>query len=295
MKKRWVLFLVCVFSVWWGHPSLILSAFPSKPSDGFLVSLSGFTLGKFELKGAVYFNVKKSDEYSVYTIVTDDLVVGEVAFGKVEAKITRKNSEFTITYIKGKNFLVTGKVDFFKNNLLLNVSANNLLVRENMKGTLRSKMCVKGGLYKPWIKGTSYLKDGEYFGRKFSEAHLSYSGYMPYLRLSNSEVTLNSGSRFLLEGFVNMNDLSAMFSSSELSSKEVNLGGWKVFSRDNGGGFSKDIDDHMGVTFGGMINREDRPEQLGAEFRYQLAEDKFLKFRMEENKSIVGFEKRTEF
>ncbi len=272
-----------------------LCAAPSVNSDDFFVFLSDFSLGNIDIKGNVHINISEQNEYLVYALTAENVRLGDLPLNSVEAKVTKKNNEYIITYIKGDIFLATGKIDFSRNFLSLNINVNFPLFLKQVKGEMRGKLSVEGDINKPWIKGTLYVKDGTYGGQNFSRATFSCSGYPPYLRLSDAEIILYDGSRYSMEGFINLNDFQTLFSSSTLSSQEVNLGEWKVFSGDSGAGFAKDIDSHMGVAFGSSLKNGDETENLGAEFRYQLAEDKFLKLRMEEDRSIVGFEKRHEF
>lgn len=284
------LILLCI-----GYLSHRVFALPSLSSDSFLISLSEFNLGDVDIKGDLHINVTRKDDYSIYTITADEFTLGEYTFGGVETRLIKKDTQLLITYIKCDTLLITGKIDFSKNTLSLNVNVNTMLDSEQVQGALRGKFSVEGSIYKPWIKGTLFLDNGRYFDQMFHHVEICCAGYIPYLRLSESEVTLYDGSRFALEGFINIKDLEAMFSSSAFNSKEVSLNEWKVFSQEKAIGFTKDIDPHMGVTFGSVINRMSETENPGTELRYQFGDDKFLKLRMEENKSIVGFERRHEF
>jgi len=295
MKKRllisviFLLVLCCVFA-------LADKVFASLPQDSnYLISLAEFSLGELDFRGDFHVSRTERENCSVYKVKAEDLSLGAYPVHQLEAKIIKKQGEFNITYIKGDNFLATGKIDLALGTIDLTVNVNTVLDAREVKGDFRGKLQISGDLSKPWVKGTVFIKDGTYQGKVFRQARIFCSGYLPYLRLNDSRISLHDGSQFSMDGFVNVNDLRNMFLPSHLSSREVSLGDWKVFSGINSMGFSKDIDERMGVTFGSVRNKDRSQDDLGAEFRYQVGEDKFLKMRMEDDKSIVGFEQRNEF
>jgi hypothetical protein len=82
---------------------------------------------------------------------------------------------------------------------------------------------------------------------------------------------------------------------AEFISKKVNLGGWEILSEEKTRvGLKKNVNDNFDILLD-TYDRDDKSMDTGAEVRYKLLKDQFLRLRMEDDRTIVGFERRKEF
>jgi hypothetical protein len=120
-------------------------------------------------------------------------------------------------------------------------------------------------------------------------------GKPPVFPFNDSRITLKDGSVYNIEGELDMRDFSNIFPKAAYVSKKVTLGDWTLLSEsEKSVGFKKNVDDKVDVVF----DTYDRPDQYmesGTEVRYKIQKDQFLRLRMQEDQTIVGFEKRKDF
>jgi hypothetical protein len=106
---------------------------------------------------------------------------------------------------------------------------------------------------------------------------------------------LLDGNIYKIEGVMNLRDFSNILPKAEFISKKVNLGGWEIQSDDKTSvGLRRNVDDNFDILLD-TYNRDDTVTNTGAEVRYKILDDQFLRLRMEDDRTIVGFERRKEF
>lgn len=262
-------------------------------ADKIKVKIQNFTLGEVEVEGDLECDIARGEDYVSYDISSESFCIGEDFCRPLRGRIVKKESALVISYIQNDEFLIRGKVDLLENLVSLNIHLNAPLVLGNFEGVVEGIVSLEGTLEKPLLKGDLLMHKGRYFDLVFEEGQISFTGFWPYLRLNNSEISFVDGSKYEMDGFVNAKDLKTFFFSPEVKSKEARLGEWKVFGEKRQAGFEKEVNDRMGVLFGSYIN--ERQEDIGAEFRYEILNDNYLKLRMLKDKSIVGFERKKEF
>ncbi|MBN2483096.1 MAG: hypothetical protein JXD21_02680 [Candidatus Omnitrophica bacterium] len=261
----------------------------------FHILLSQVQCGQSTLNGDVAVHVTKKEDYLIYNIHIDGLGWGGFAFSPIEAKIIKKGSEFIINYAKSKDFLIRGKIDYAKNIVDLNVNVHMAMTMEGFLGDVQGDIFIQGSTNNPLLRGKLLVKDGKLVNFTFKETVLFFSGTYPYLNVSDSQTVLPDGTAYILEGRINIRDFQTMYASLRSSAKEIiSIGDWKIYRGIDDAGIGRDVDSRLGVRLGGS-SAPNQAQQLGTELRFRLDENKFLKYRIEEDKSILGFERKSEF
>jgi len=275
-------------------------------ANHFVLNCSDFKIKDVVLNLHSVIDREKGDDFELYRIKVDKFSVNGVTLAPIEAEIVKKGKKLFIRYIKSPYLLGKGKIDCEGAcSLEFDIDIKSLplpMVGEIFpafpsQGILRGRLTFKGSLDNMFAKGDIYVNRGEFLGNKFVVAHLNFQGIMPFLKLHDSDVVTEDGSVHNLEGFIDAKDLATLFVSPEVSFQKVSLGEWRVFSRDQSSnvGIIKDIDDKFSMSFDAYLDEQTDVQKSGAELRYEFGKDKFLKLRLQDKDSVIGFERRKEF
>lgn len=262
----------------------------------FRILLSELKIGDIPLDGEAFVSVTKSQGYYIYNLDIRDLALGDLVLSAIEAKVVKKNEQLIINYAKSKDFLIRGKIDYVKNAIDLNVTVHMTMDTEDFRGQVKGEVMVSGTFDHPALRGSIFVKDGKLVDLVFKESSLFFNGYYPYLSINNSEVVLTEGTTYLLDGVVNAGDFKSLYAGLRSSAKELlSLGQWRLYNGAGDRGIGRDVDSRLGVRMGSATSGKPTQEQLGTELRFRLNGDQFLKYRVQEDKSILGFERKREF
>ena len=262
------------------------------------VNLVDFYLGDVPVNGTLSFESKRGDGSLIFTAEGEDLFIGDKRLEWVKSKFTQTDTELFINYLRLPGITIKGKIELMSQRLSLNIQGSLDKSLMPFGGErIRGKMDVWGRPDHIFTSGLVTLEDGEYEGMLFSTAEFSFVGSPPILSITDSKITLIDGSIFKADGIIDLNNLDDILPRTEFTTKKFYLDKWDALPEDEGGiGLRKDIDEKMDVTFSTKEDEyDDTLIDAGAEVRYKLQGDKFLKLRVEEDQTIVGFEKRTEF
>ena len=269
------------------------------------IVLDDFCFGNYNINADVGFDFKQEDGSLIVNLEGKDIELlpnglNDTSFGKrqmqyLSAKLVKKDNLLFVNYLRSPQFLARGKIDLGKNELLLDVDCN---WRENssfIEGDIEGKIKIWGRIDDFLINGSLDIKNGKYQDVDFSRLVFHFLGKPPLFTLSDSEIVLLDGNIYKIEGVMNLRDFSNIFPKAEYISKKVNLGGWEILSEDKTSvGLKRNVDNNFDILLD-TYNRDDTVMSTGAEVRYKLLNDQFLRLRMEDDRTIVGFERRKEF
>lgn len=269
------------------------------------IVLDDFGFGKYNINANVGFDLTQEDGSLIVNLEGKDIKLlpkeaGDASIGKREiqylsAKLIKKDNLLFVNYLRSPQLLARGKIDLDKNELLLDVDCN---WRENssfIEGDIEGKIKIWGKIDDFLINGSLNIKNGKYQDVDFSRLVFHFLGKPPLFNLNDSEIVLLDGSIYKIEGVMDLRDFSNILPKAEFISKKVNLGGWELLSEEKTSvGLKKNIDSNFDILLD-TYDRDDNSMNTGAEVRYKLQGNQFLRLRMEDDRTIVGFERRKEF
>ena len=262
------------------------------------INLVGLYLGDIPVNGTLSFESKKEDDSLIFITEGKDIFVGARKLDWIKAKFTQTGNELRINYLRLPDITARGKMDLISQQLSLNIQGSLDSSLMPFGGErIRGKVDVWGRPDHIFTSGLVTLENGEYEGMLFSSAEFSFIGSPPILSITDSKITLLDGSIFKADGIIDLNNLNDVLPRSEFTTKKFYLDEWDTIPEGEGGiGLRKDIDEKMDVTFSTKEDEyDDTLIDAGAEVRYKVQGNKFLKLRVEEDQTIIGFERRTEF
>ncbi|MDD4182722.1 MAG: hypothetical protein PHT53_02755 [Candidatus Omnitrophica bacterium] len=270
------------------------------------IVLDEFHFGNYNINANVGFDFKQEDGSLIVNLEGKDIEflpkeidgasIGKRQISYLSAKLVKKDNLLFVNYLRSPQLLARGKIDLDSNELLLDVDCN---WRENssfIEGDIEGKLKIWGRIDDFLINGSLSIKNGKYQDVDFSRLFFHFLGKPPLFTLSDSEIVLLDGSVYKIEGVMNLRDFSNILPKAEFISKKVNFGGWEIQSDDKTSvGLRRNVNDNFAIVLNTYNKEEDDSKDTGAEVRYKLQGNQFLRLRMEDDKAIVGFEQRKEF
>jgi hypothetical protein len=270
------------------------------------IVFDSFRLGSYNISANLLFDVKKEDNSLVLNVEAKNIlllpitnsyfsVLGPRKIEWLKAKLIKRDSQVFLNYLRSPELLGKGRIDLGSKEMLFDLDCNwrenSILLEGNVKGNLK----LWGRLNDFIINGSFDVENGKYHDVDFSRMVLHFLGKPPLFNLNDSEVLLNDGSIYQIEGIMNLRDLTDIFPKAEFVSKKVKMGGWEILSQDQkNAGLKKNIDDNFDVLLA-TYDKTDDLVNAGTEVRYKLKDDQFLRLRMEDDRTIIGFERRKDF
>jgi len=269
------------------------------------VILDEFHFGNYNVSADVGFDFKQENGSLIVNLEgkniellpkeTDETSIGKRQIPYFSVKLVKKDNLVFVNYLRSPQFLARGKIDLDKNELLLDVDCNWREQSSLIEGDIEGKLKIWGRIDDFLINGSLNIKNGKYQDVDFSRLFFHFLGKPPLFNLSDSEIVLLDGSVYKIEGVMNLRDLSNILPKAEFISKKVNLGGWELLSEEKSSvGLKRNVNDNFDILLD-TYDKADDSMNTGAEVRYKLLDDQFLRLRMEEDRTIVGFERRKEF
>jgi len=269
------------------------------------VILDEFHFGNYNINADVGFDFKQEDGSLIVNLEgkniellpkeTDETSIGKRQIPYFSVKLVKKDNLVFVNYLRSPQLLARGKIDLDKNELLLDVDCNWREQSSLIEGDIEGKLKIWGRIDDFLVNGSLNIKNGKYQDIDFSRLFFHFLGKPPLFNLSDSEIVLLDGSVYKIEGVMNLRDLSNILPKAEFISKKVNLGGWELLSEEKSSvGLKRNVNDNFDILLD-TYNKADDSMNTGAEVRYKLLDDQFLRLRMEEDRTIVGFERRKEF
>ncbi|MCP4652782.1 MAG: hypothetical protein GY858_05290 [Candidatus Omnitrophica bacterium] len=282
-----------------GHIEAKSFAFPEKHVEVDLINkvikFSDFSFGKWSVTGSFSFNIQKEDGLLTCLLSGNDIVAVGRKWPWMKMLFVAKSNGVELRYFDSPDFVAKGNFNLADKKVKLNVLFDFYYRSQRLKGNFNGKATAWGTFDNILVNGDLIIKDGFYKGKEFSKFTINFLGKPPILNLTDSKIHLKSGSVYSIEGVMDLDDFGDLFPEAEYVSKKVYLGGWQLHSEgEDKAGFKKDIDEKFDFIFDTSEENEGN-YQAGSELRYKMQNNQFLKFRLQEDRTIVGFEKKREF
>ena len=259
------------------------------------ISLDNFSLGEYKISGDFYFSTKKENSSLTFNILGKNIIFQDTAIGWIKLTGQKRNGIIFIENYSSPRFKANGTIDLAKNKIALNLSGGWYESSEFLEGQIESKAKVWGGIGDFFTSGSFTVEEGVYEGQAFKSLRVDFVGTPPVMNIIDSEVVLHDGSIFELQGVMDLRDFENLIPNPELTTQKIFIDEWQLFSEsDKDFGLKKTIDEKFDVY---LMTDEQDGEQMepGTELRYNWQGDNFLKFRMQEDQAILGFERRKDF
>jgi hypothetical protein len=269
------------------------------------VVLNEFCFGNYNIKANVGFNFTQEDGSLIVDLEGKDIEllpkekdaasIGKRQIQYLSARLVKKDNLLFVNYLRSPQMLARGRIDLDKNEMLLDVDCN---WRENssfIEGDIEGKLKIWGKIDDFLVNGSLNIRNGKYQDVDFSQLVFHFLGKPPLFNLNDSEIVLLDGSIYKIEGVMNLRDFSNILPKAEFISKKVNLGGWELLSEQTASvGLKRNVDDNFDILLD-TYEKDGNTTDTGAEVRYKLQGNQFLRLRMQDDSTIVGFERRKEF
>ena len=254
-----------------------------------------FALGDYKISGNFCFDVVNSDGSLIFNLEGEDIALGKKEFTWVKAKLIKREDKFALSYFSSPEFVVKGDFDPGSKELNLNIDIDSQQKFSALEGKMKGRVSIWGVLGSLLATGNLTIEEGRYADMEFVSMFLNFLGKPPLLNLTDSSVTLSDGSIYEIQGAINLVNLDSFWEEAEFIARRMYLNGWGLYSGNQGdAGFKKDIDEKFDISIGTKEGYGDAPDS-GAELRYKLQKERFLKFHMKERETILGFENKKEF
>lgn len=214
----------------------------------------------------------------------------------LKLSLEKRGNVIFLNYLSWPQFIVKGDIDLKEEKLSLTFDGDWVEESEVLGGNLRLRAKVWGKISDFLVSGYLTVENGRYKGREFSRLRLDLLGKPPLLNIIDSELVLKDGTVAAIAGdkVLDLRNFSNLIPGVEFTLQKVFIGEWQVFSEDEERvGLRKNVDEKLDVFLKAEEKKDSsRPE---TELRYNLKDDKFLGFKMEESQTILRFERRRDF
>lgn len=262
--------------------------------------LDDFHFGDKAIDADISFQFQNQADALVFELEGRDLSFNNQHIGQFKARFTKRGSILFIEQLNLLQYTLKGTADLVKKNLAVDISGHWRENSEFLQGEIFVQAKAWGAFDNIFVSGYLTVANGLYQGQQFSEMRLDFLGKPPVLNITDSQITLHDGNTFeYVNAILDLRSLSnPVIPNPKFASQKVYLGDWQVFADDPGrAGLKKQLDKKFGVFIDTSDASEENREFLegGTELRYNWQSNKFLKLRMQEDKTILGFEQRREF
>ncbi|UCD15567.1 MAG: hypothetical protein JSV34_00515 [Candidatus Omnitrophota bacterium] len=259
------------------------------------VKIVDFCPGELPVKGEFYVTLKKEKDSYIFDIEGKDVSLKDLEFAWVKSRLIKRGDTIFINYFSSPDFMVKGNINLATEEAVLDVDVKSLEGFSFLEGIITAKAKVWGKFGDLVTSGNLNIKKGKYRDREFSHLSLNFLGKLPLVNLTDSKCILKNGNVYKIEGSLNFGDFSNFFPKARFVSEKVALAGWELLFDDKKNvGLKKDVAKEFSVVFD-AYSEDDNFVNQGAELRYKLKRNQFLKLRMQDDETIVGFEKKKEF
>ena len=285
-----LLVLLCVWTVNCFSQNCITIDFINRK-----IELADFSFKNLNVKGDFLFDIKREDGSLIFNLDGKNVWLKSKSLSWLKLRLTKKGETIFIHNFSSPEFMIKGKFNLVSRDLFFDINVNSCEKHPLLEGKISAKVKVWGRLGNYLTSGSINIADGRYQGVEFLYLMLNFLGKPPLLNLTDSEVILKDGSSYKIEGLLNLKDLNNLFPDAEFISQKVSFGEWKLLAQEKTSvSLKKEINDKFDILLDAS-EKEGSPVDRGTELRYKIQDDKFLKLRMEDDKSILGLERRKEF
>ncbi|MEI8348577.1 MAG: hypothetical protein WCI77_00345 [Candidatus Omnitrophota bacterium] len=302
MRFLWAfIFLLFIPQSLFGFPSHFVEIDLTKQR----IVFDEFRFGNYNINGALLFDTKREDNSLIFHLEGKNLLFDCVSpseggwlkkrdFSWLKLRLVKRDNILFIHYVNSPEFLIKGKINLDSEEVSLDVDGNWQEDSLLMEGRVKAQARVWGTMSDILVNGSFEVINGRYQNLTFSRFSANFLGKPPILNLTDSQIYLPDGSIFRIEGVMDLNDFTNLFPKAEYISRKVMLGGWQPQGEsDKNAGVKKNVDNNIDVVFD--TYQRDAFMNSGTEVRYKMKQNQFLRLRMQDDKTIVGFERRKEF
>ena len=269
------------------------------------VMFTNYHFGNYNISADLLFDFKKENDSLILNLEGKDIAFNTLDETDVSGikrfipwltvKLVKKENLIFVNYLRSPQILARGKIDLDNKELLLDVDCNWKEKSLFLEGDIEGKMKIWGKVDDFLVNGSLNIKNGKYQDADFSQLTLHFLGKPPLFTLNNSEVYLADGNVYKIEGVMNLRNMNNIFPKAEFISKKVNIAGWEIASGEqSSAGLKRKVDDNFDIvlsTYDKQDQSMDTGMNTGAELRYKVKNNQFLRLRMQEDKTLVVFGK----
>jgi hypothetical protein len=271
-----------------------------------IIRIADFLIGEYKLSGFFTFNLDRDNGSLIFDLEGKDIFLTtlegkslarykSINFPWLKASLVKRGNIIFIERFALPQLAMTGNINLNKGELALSINGQWQESSQLLEGNIKITLGVWGKIGKFFTSGQLVAKDGKYKGRKFSKFRIDFLGNPPVFSITDSEVVSLDGSVFEVEGTLDLRDFSNLIPGAKFTAQKVVIDQWQLFSgNDSDIGLRTDIDDKFGISIN-TDEREDETTSTETELRYNLKDDRFLKFKVDEDRTLLQFERRKDF
>lgn len=301
-RNLWLCIIIFFFNISvFPKDNLIFADF--SPQHSFLIKITDLKINDSRVSLILKVVADREKDYTIYRLTIPNIVINDKNISGVKGEIVQKKDNFFIRYIKSNNILLQGKYSL-NNDLPLDIKilfyrlpldrVNGIFRRLSMQGILKGNLRLYGDIDNLFSEGKFDIDNGNFLGHNFYNAQIRFKGSIPLLKLYDSHIFFTKEMVFSLEGFIDIMDMANLFVNPTYESERVPLGDWKIVSPDGKNNVVLNKDDEVYIVLDSSVDNTDLSKE-SAEVKYKLGKNKFIKMRLEGERSIIGLEQRKEF
>lgn len=255
------------------------------------IKLIDFNLGGHLLSGDFNYRIQPGENQVVFFLEGSNLSLGQRKLDAARLTITKRGDILFIDSLDSLNFSGQGNFNLKKKSFRFDLQGSWHEDAEFLKGEVSLDVKAWGDFDNFLVSGNLVVLNGIYQDMFFESLRCNFLGKPPIFHLTDVKVVLPDRGVFELIGRLDIRDPDNFFPSAELISQSLFLQGWKIFADEQEVGLRRQIDDKFDIR----VVEADIEKESGAELRYNLERDNFLKLRMKREETILGIERKREF
>lgn len=217
------------------------------------------------------------------------------AISWIKMELTKNEDTIFVNYFSLPQFTARGRVDLKKDHVVLDIDSVWQRKAVFLETQIKMKAKCWGGISNFFTTGCLTVEDGKYKGNDFFVLRLDFLGKPPLFNITDSKIILKNGNVFKITGILDLRNFSDFMPGVEFAAQKISFDGWQLISEDKRNvGFKKNIADKLDV-FLNTDKQQNDDAKAGTELRYNYESNKFLKLRIQKDKTILGLEQRRYF
>jgi len=259
------------------------------------VRIINFNLGGYKINGDFFFELDHEGSSLVITILGRNITFKNKAIAWLKLELIKAGNMLIIRRLAIPQFMANGSIDLNEGKVSLDIKGSWYEASSFLQGQINTKAKMWGKIGDFFTSGTLTVEEGVYEGTEFAKLRIDFIGTPPIMNITDSEVVLYDGSVFDIKGVINLADFENFMPQAEFATEKIFIDEWQpFFESEKSFGLKKHINEKFDVFLDTEEN-EDASLEAGTELRYKWKNNNFLKLRMQEDQTILGFERRKDF
>jgi hypothetical protein len=260
------------------------------------IQLTDFYLGELNVSGIIVFAFEEGPGFLACDLEARDLAIGAEKIAWAKARLIMQGDILVVDYLSMPECTFHGRLDLTTGDIAFDIDGSWEGTSEIIEGKIYVKAKVWGTVGNILASGYLTVEDGIYEGEEFEKLRLDFVGKPPVLNITDSEVLLPDGTTLEIEGVLDLGRFGDFIPGAQFKPQKVFIGDWQLFSEDDREvGLRKSIDEKFDVFLNTAQQEGEDPASSATELRYNWKDDKFLRLRVEEDRSILQLEQRRDF